>query len=158
MQRLAIIAVAVATAGTTAAAPAWAGQVSATMPVTLTVQPACRVSATPMAFAGTGGATIDAESRIAVDCNGDIPLSITLDGGAHAAGGERRLASGGGGYVSYVLYSDAGRRMPWLPGQPVAATARGGRLEMAAYGRVDPSATRGADGEYADIVAITVEF
>jgi spore coat protein U-like protein len=141
----------------TAAAPANAGRVTATMPVTLVVQPACQVSATPMAFAGSAGSTIEAESQIAVACNGDVPLVVTLDGGNHPVGGERRLA-GEGGYVAYALYSDPARQTPWSAGMPLASTAQGGRLELAAYGRIEPTATLAAGGTYADTVAITVDF
>lgn len=135
-----------------------AGQASATMPVTLTVQPACRVSASPLAFAGDAGHAIEAEARIAVACNGDTPLAITLDGGAHPVGGERRLADADGSYVAYDLYSDPAHQSVWFPGQPMSATARDGRVELAAYGRVEADATLTAGGNYADTIAVTVDF
>ncbi len=137
---------------------AHAGQASATIQVSLNVQPACRVSATPLAFSGDAGHAIEAETWIAVACNGDIPLAVTLDGGAHADGGERRLASADGGYVAYSLYTDAGRQSQWGAGHPISATPRNGQLQLAAYGRVEPGATLAAGGTYEDTVAITVDF
>ena len=136
---------------------AGAGQTSASMQVTLTVQPTCRVSASPLAFAGEAGHAIEAEARIAVDCNGDIPVAVSLDGGTHLAGGERRLA-GEGRYVPYTLYSDAGRRFAWAAGHPLMATARDGRIELAAYGRVEADAAVEPGGTYEDTIAITVDF
>ncbi len=101
---------------------------------------------------------IEAEARIAVACNGDIPLAVKLDGGAHHVGGERRLAAADGSYVAYDLYSDPARQSVWFPGQPLSATAREGRVELAAYGRIESDATLTAGGNYADTIAVTVDF
>ncbi|MGN3975378.1 Csu type fimbrial protein [Tsuneonella sp. SYSU-LHT278] len=144
-------------AAAAASGPAHAGQVTAAMPVTLVVEPGCQVSATPMAFAGRPGNAIDAESRIAVACNGDVPLLVTLDAGSHAEGGQRRLA-GEGGYVAYALYSDSARVTPWTAGMPLATATRGGQVELAAYGRIGAGETLGAGGAYADTIAITIDF
>ena len=151
------MAVALVMAAASLPSAAAAGQVTATMPVTLVVHPACRASTSPLAFEGDAGSVIDAEAQIAVACNGEVPLAVSLDAGAHAGGAERRLA-GNDGYVAYALYRDPARSMRWDAGAAVTETARGGRLELTAYGRVEPGATFGADGTYSDTVVVTVDF
>ncbi len=153
VQALAVLAVCAAMVPSTAVAD----QISATMPVTLFVQPACRVNATPLAFAATAGNAIDAEAQIAVACNGDIPVAVTLDRGTHGNGGDRRLA-GKSGYVTYAVFSDRSRHDAWQAGVPVTAIAKGGELELTAYGRIEAGATIGAAGSYSDTIAITVDF
>ena len=130
---------------------------SATMRVSMVVRPACSVEASPLSFAGDAGSTIDAESRIDVSCNTDVPVAVGLDRGTNEAAGQARLA-GSSGFVPYAIYSDAARRVPWDTDAPVAATVQGGSLKLVAYGRVDPVATSGTAGYLADSVTVTVEF
>lgn len=127
------------------------------MQVSLTVRPACTVEASPLAFDGVEGSTIDAESRIAVTCNTDTAVSIALDTGANGTGTQRRLA-GPAGYVPYEIFAEAARRTPWDPGTPVPAVVEGGALHLVAYGRVEPGATYGLAGSFTDTVTVTVDF
>ena len=141
-----------------APAPAVAqGTTLATMRVSLVVRPTCSAHATAMSFAGNAGSTIDAESRIDVSCNTDVPVAVGLDRGVNESSGRPRLA-GTEGFVPYAIYSDAARRVPWDANAPVAATVQGGSLKLVAYGRVDPVATSGTAGYFADTVTVTVEF
>lgn len=130
---------------------------SATMRVSLVVRPACSVEASPLSFAGDAGSTIDAESRIDVSCNTDVPVTVGLDRGTNEAAGQARLA-GSSGFVPYAIYSDAARRVAWDAQFPVAAMVGGGSLQLVAYGRVEPAATSAAAGDYTDTVTVTVEF
>ena len=130
---------------------------SATMRVSLVVRPACSVEASPLSFAGDAGSTIDAESRIEVSCNTDVPVTVGLDRGANEAAGQARLA-GSSGFVPYAIYSDAARRVAWDAQVPVAAMVGGGSLQLVAYGRVEPAATSGAAGDFTDTVTVTIEF
>jgi spore coat protein U-like protein len=137
--------------------PALAEQASATMRVSLTVRPACKVEASPLAFDGFEGSAIEAESRIAVSCNTDTAVSVALDTGTNGAGAQRRL-SGASGHVPYAIYADAARRLPWDAQTPVGAAVAGGALQLVAYGRVEPGATDGAVGSFTDTVTVTVDF
>lgn len=138
-------------------APAWAETASSTFEVSLVVEPACRVSATPMAFAGRAGEAMDASSQIMVACNGETPVAVRLDAGRNAAGNERRLA-GEGGHVEYAIYSDSGRSLEWSAGEVQAGTAGATPLMLAAYGRIDAAATLDALGRYSDTITVTVDF
>lgn len=151
-----ILAITACACATFAPEPAF-GQSSSTMPVSLTVRPACTVEASPLVFGGFEGSSIDAESRIAVTCNTDTAVRIGLDTGANAAGTERRLA-GSTGYVPYAIYSEASRRTPWDAGTSVGATVEGGMLQLIAYGRVEQGATYGSAGNFTDNVTVTVDF
>ncbi len=139
-------------------AAARADSASSTIAVSLVVEPSCRVSATPMAFAGRAGETMDATSRIEVACAGDTPVSVRLDGGRHADGGGRRLA-GDAGHVAYQVYTDPARSSAWDPGRPLTGTAGTAPLSLAAYGRVGAAATlAAAAGDYRDTITISVDF
>ena len=110
-----------------------------------------------MSFAGDAGSTIDAESRIDVTCNTDVPVAVGLDRGINESSGRARLA-GAEGFVPYAIYSDAARRVAWDAQVPVAAMVGGGSLQLVAYGRVEPAATSGAAGDFTDTVTVTIEF
>lgn len=130
---------------------------SSSIEVSLVVEPACRVSATPMAFAGRAGEPMDAASQIEVACNDQTPVAVRLDAGRNADGAERRLA-GDGGHVAYAVYSDAARSLRWDAGQVSAGTAGAVPLALGAYGRIDGAATPAALGRYSDTITVTVEF
>lgn len=127
------------------------------MRVSLDVRPACTVDASPLVFEGLEGSAIEAESRIAVSCTIDTPVSIGLDTGANAAGTQRRLA-GASGHVPYAIYLDPARRRPWDAHAPIGMPVEGGSLQLVAYGRVEPGATYGAAGSFTDTVTVTVDF
>ena len=135
-----------------------ADSATATMAVSLKVEPACAVATEPMVFAGQAGSAIWADTKIAVKCSVDTPVSVTLDGGAHAQGTQRHLA-GAEGMVAYDLYSDAGRSILWAPGAPRSAQAAvGATLELAAYGAIPGARTLAATGDYRDTVVVRVDF
>ena len=134
-----------------------AGAASATMEVSLVVEPSCRVSATPLSFVGRAGEAMDATSQITVACNDDTAVAVRLDAGRNADGGERRLA-GDGGEVAYAIYSDPARSLSWDAGQAQAGTAGATPLALGAYGRIDAHATLAALGSYRDTITVTVDF
>jgi len=138
-------------------AVAEAHSASATIEVSLVVEPSCRVSATPLAFAGRQGESLDATSEIAVACNGDTPVAVRLDGGLYAEGASRRLA-GESGYVGYAVYSDPARTLEWQAGDALTGTAGVAPLTLAAYGRIESAATLNALGAYRDSITVTVDF
>jgi spore coat protein U-like protein len=138
-------------------AAAAAESTTASFEVSVVVEPACRVSATPMTFKGRGGESMDAASQITVACNDDTPVAVRLDAGMNAEGGERRLA-GEGEPVEYAIYADASRSLQWEAGATRTGTAGAVPLALGAYGRIDADATLGALGAYRDTITVTVEF
>ena len=138
-------------------ASAQAHSASATMAVSLVVEPSCHVSAMPLAFAGRAGQPMDASSEIRVACNGETPVAVRLDGGLAPAGGTRRM-TGEGGHVGYAVYSDAARTLEWPAGHALTGAAGAASLTLFAYGRVEGGATSGALGAYRDSITVTVDF
>lgn len=153
--RLLLLGLAAALPATPVAAQS--GSASGTIAVSLTVQPSCTVQTAPLVFEGRAGSTMDAQSRIVVGCNGDMPVAVAIDGGANGSSGERRLA-GAGGFVPYAIYTDAARRVRWDSGAPLAAQAGTVPLELVAYGRIEPQATGAKVGTFNDSLTVTVEF
>jgi spore coat protein U-like protein len=127
------------------------------MEVSLIVEPSCRVSATPLAFAGRAGLPMDAASQIQVACNDDTPVAVRLDGGLHADGETRRL-SGERGHVAYAIYSDPAHSMVWDAGDVVSGTAGANPLILPAYGRIAAVSTLGSSGAYTDSITVAVDF
>ena len=158
MGRASILILSAVVAGSLAVpAAAQSGVATASIDVSLVVQPACSVTAAPLSFSGTAGSTIDAEAGIAVACNGETAVAVRIDGGANALGSQRRL-QGDQGYVSYAVYSDPARGQRWDAGRTITGVARDGLLQLTAYGRVEQGATLAAAGVYSDTIAVTVEF
>jgi spore coat protein U-like protein len=141
------------------AAPALAGTTTGMMPVSLRVEPACRVEASALAFAGPAGHTMDAQSPVSILCTTETNVSVSLDNGRNARGGTRQLADGAGRLVPYAIYADAAHSRLWsAAAAPVAGTVgSGGEWRLTAFGRVE-----GADamvaGTYHDTVTVTVSF
>lgn len=158
MGRASVSILILASAGFFAApAAAQSGVANSSIEVSLVVEPACNVTANPLSFRGTAGRTIDAEAGIAIACNGEMAVSVWIDGGTNPRGSERRL-QGEQGYVPYAVYSDPSRGQRWDAGRAISGVARDGLLHLTAYGRVEQGATLTAAGAYADTIAVTVEF
>jgi spore coat protein U-like protein len=136
---------------------AQAESASALMEVSLVVEPSCHVSATPMAFGGQAGQSLEASSNIRIACNDDTAIAVRLDGGLHSDGMRRRLA-GEGGQVEYAGEFDAARSLEWSPGSAASGTAGAAPLTLAAYGRIDAAATLAGSGAYRDSITVTVDF
>ena len=140
---------------------AHAATAGATFPVSITVVSVCSVVATGMTFPGiTTGAVlggIDATSTLTVNCTSGTPYSITLDGGQHSAGAQRRAKLVSGTQtVAYELYSDNARSATWttLTGQ----TGDGTDQTLTVYGRLSPAQAIAATGAYTDVVTVSVTY
>lgn len=148
-----------------AASNAQAATATANMPVTITIQNACNVSAvapTTLAF-GTQGpltANVDQTSTITVTCTNLLPYSVGLGFGQNGTSNTTRKMALAGNFVAYQLYSDAARTTVWgnTPGtDTVAGTGNGNAQTLTVNGRV-PAQTTPAAGSYADLVAVTVNY
>jgi spore coat protein U-like protein len=137
--------------------------VAVPLQVTGTVLSACRVSATPINF-GTASLLqngVDAQGTISVTCSRGTPFAIKLGGGAAAATDprSRQLRQSSGALVTYGIYQDAARTIPWGNQESNdlnVASATGLTQTFPAYGRVP--AQRATPGSYADTVLVEVTY
>jgi spore coat protein U-like protein len=131
--------------------------------VTAFAAPSCNVSAATLDFglaSGLAGA-IDGVSTMTVTCSAGTPFSIALNGGnAGAVDPVQRKMSKGGEQISYGLYRDVARLLPW--GETVGVDILSGVGDGAAqpvtvYGRVPAQATP-SPGTYTDTIVVTLTY
>lgn len=141
-----------------------AATVTDTMAVTATVQSACVVSATPLAF-GTynpvAGTNLDATATLNVTCTQGTGYNVGLSagGGSSATTTVRKLTSSGN-TLNYALYSDSGRTTNWgntVSTDTVAGTAGASATAYTVYGRI-PGNQNTTAGAYTDSVTVTVTY
>jgi spore coat protein U-like protein len=134
-----------------------------TFQVTGTVTANCAVSATNLVFPSQSviNALVDAQSNIFVTCTTSAPYWVGLDGGTTAATNPtQRKMTLGGQTITYGLYRDIGRSLPWGATQgtnTVAGTGSATSTTLPVYGRI-PVQTTPAPGTYQDTVVVTVNF
>ena len=125
-----------------------------------TVAVACQVTSTGVAF-GTIDITraSDSTGEIQVACPVAASFSITLLG--NGTPGNRFMTGPSGGRLTYELYPDATRTVPWGDGgsgQAVAGSNDGnGSSRFTIYGRV-PVQSGVPAGVYGDALSIVVTF
>nr|WP_276583969.1 spore coat U domain-containing protein [Pseudomonas sp. RIT-PI-AD] len=104
---------------------------------------------------GAGGG-----SSFGLQCSTGTNYSVAIDSGLNASGTQRRM-SNGGAYISYNLYQDTARTVPWgngsNGGSVLSGTGSGAAQEVVVYGRVPVQATPAA-GTYLDTVQVTVTW
>jgi spore coat protein U-like protein len=139
-----------------------------TFQVQTTVNKNCLLSVAQDVNFGTRGAlaaAVDAAGRLSVTCTSTTPLTISL-GAGNGAGANANLANArkmtgpGGTTVTYGLFQDAARAVPWGDSLGVtteAATGTGLATNVPVYGRV-PAQTTPGPGTYSDTVVVTVTY
>jgi spore coat protein U-like protein len=147
--------------------PAAAATATANLGVSATVTNNCTISTAPLAFGSydpvvTHAATnLDGTGTVTVACTKGVAPTVGLGLGSNASGSTRRMTDGSSNYLTYEMYSDAGRTTVWTdsggglyaPGAAASKTAR----NFTVYGRV-PSNQDVAAGSYSDTVVATVNF
>lgn len=144
---------------------AHAATATAPMAVTATVQSACIVVATPLAFGTydpTSGSVKDANSTITVTCTSGTSFTVGLNpGSTSGATVTTRQMANGTNRLSYALYSDINHTTNWgnTPGTdtPTATTATAVPSLLTVYGRISASQNVPA-GAYTDSVTVTVNY
>jgi len=137
-----------------------------TFQVTATVEDACTVSATDLAFGtydpNTGD--LDGTSTITASCTESTTYDIGLDTGQNAAeaSGTTRAMAGDAttGYLSYELYSDSGRTTVWgdtVGTDTVSGTASAADDDHTVYGQIPGGQFVPADS-YTDTIAVTITY
>jgi spore coat protein U-like protein len=135
----------------------------ATYQVTATVTANCAVSATNLLFPSQSviDTLVDAQSNIFVTCTTSAPYWIALDGGTiGATDPTQRKMSLAGQTITYGLYRDNARSLPWGATKDINTASGTGSATSTAfpvYGRI-PAQTTPAPGTYQDTVVVTVNF
>ena len=138
---------------------------------TATIAPNCLVSAAAVNFGSVGvlASNIDAAGTIAVQCTSTSPYSVSLDNGINANGSQRRMRFGAtSSYVSYGLFTNAGRTSGWTTSSSASSCSQGAGTcilntgssasqNTTVYGCV-PAQTTPVPGTYSDAVVITVTY
>lgn len=129
--------------------------------VNASVVPACEVSADDLHFGSQVGldTPIDASGELNITCTTAADYSIALGPGLHADTGRRLRLGSGEHYVTYGLYRDPARSLPWGSGSGLEAAGSGSGTAQTwtVYGRV-PAQPTPPPGLYTDTVVVTVGF
>lgn len=160
--RLAAVAIALGLA-----APALAQTTTTTtFQVTATVPASCRITATAVAFGSNydplAGTASDATGGLTVTCTALRTYWVGLDAGLYAGRGSAgaRAMSGGGAFLGYDLYRDAGRTTLWgnTAETGSAGTGSGTAQAIAVYARIPGAQSSVPAGDYSDTITATVNL
>lgn len=126
------------------------------------------LSVSPMNFGEIGTGVYEATASITVRASKGITFRIALDGGQHPSAGLRALRRlRGSDSLTYELWQDAGRSLPWgdagfagsYPnGNPLPAIGTGTPQRFTVYGHLYSIEGMPAPGLYADTVTVTVHY
>lgn len=103
-----------------------------------------------------------AGSSFGIQCATGTAYSVALNSGLAPAGAnQRRMTGGSTEFISYNLYQDAARSIPWGNGSngatALTATGNGNNQDIVVYGRV-PAQTTPSAATYTDTVLVTVAW
>jgi spore coat protein U-like protein len=136
-----------------------------TAPFTVTATNAtiCTVSVANLNFGSTGvlRTALNATGSITVTCTNAAPYTVALDGGMSGASNpaQRKMAQAAE-QITYGLYQDSGRAVPWGDSVGVstkAGTGSGLAQTLTVYGRV-PAQNTPTPGTYSDTVVMTISY
>jgi spore coat protein U-like protein len=128
-----------------------------------TVVSSCNVSTTNMNFgtASVLAGNVDATSTVDVQCNNALPYVVALGTGNSGATDptQRKMASGAN-QITYGLYRDSARSLPW--GSTTGSNTAGGigsgsSQGITVYGRV-PAQTTPKPATYQDTIIATITY
>jgi len=113
-----------------------------------------------------GNQTIDAQTTgagngsIIMECSNGTTFTISLDNGLHYASSTRSMVNAGNPAVllSYALYQNVARTLPWTTTSPLTGTANGAPATFPIYGRIPPSQTGITAGTYNDTVQVVISW
>ena len=131
--------------------------------MTATNAPVCSVNASTLNFGSAGvlRTVLDASSSITVTCTNAAPYTVALGGGlSGAANPAQRKMSQAGQTITYGLYQDASRAVPWgdsVGVNTVAGTGSGLAQTLTVYGRV-PAQNTPPPATYSDTVVMTISY
>jgi spore coat protein U-like protein len=122
----------------------------------------CRVTAADLNFGSVSNLTgnHDANGSASVTCTNQSPYRVLLSNGLTGTGPTNRKMTLGANSVTYGLYRDAGRTLPWGNTSGVdslSGTGSGFAQTIDIYGRVPPQSVP-PPGAYQDTIVMTVEY
>lgn len=153
------------------APPATAGTATDNLTVSATVSDNCSISTSAVAFGAYdpivshAASALEGTGTVTITCTTGASAAITLGQGSNADAGStdadpaRRMYDGTANYLSYTLYSDAGRTTEWGndAATDVEETGNGAAQVKTVYGSVDAAQNVPA-ASYTDTVVATVTF
>ena len=129
----------------------------------VTVLTSCSVSATNVNFGSAGflASNTDASGTLTIQCNPSLPYTVSLNGGNSGASNPtlRKMAFGAN-TVTYGLYRDAARSLPWgdsIGVNTASGTGNGLSQNLTVFGRIPPQTTP-QPGGYSDLIVVTVGY
>ena len=112
-------------------------------------------------LAGILGGNTDAQGTLSIQCSPSLPYTVSLNGGnSGATDPTQRKMSFSGANVTYGLYQDAARTLPWgstVGTDTASGTGTGVTQTQTVYGRVTAQTTP-KPGSYTDSVVVTVGY
>jgi spore coat protein U-like protein len=145
------------------ACPTGGATASTSTSATATLTNNCSVSATNINFGSIGYlvANNDAQGTVTIKCSSTLPYTVSLDGGASGATNPtQRKMSFSGSDVTYGIYRDAARSLPWgnsTGTNTASGTGSGASQSFTTYGRIAPQTTP-RPGAYTDSIIATVSY
>lgn len=91
-------------------------------------------------------------------CTPGTAVQISIDGGQHGQGVQRRMSNGAGKYVPYNLDLVQGAPAPLVPNVPVGLVIDATPLALPVRGTVTLPGSTAAAGIYADTVQVTLSW
>ena len=150
------------TAGTCAAIGSGGSGGAVSFTATATNVKTCRVTANDLDFGAvtTLAGNLDVNGSASVTCTNATPYRVLLNNGLTGTGPTNRKMTLGANAVTYALYRDNPRTLPWgnISGtNSLSGTGTGSAQSIPIYGRV-PAQTLPPPGAYRDTITITVEY
>jgi spore coat protein U-like protein len=155
------------------AALAQAGTATANLTVQITITASCTINAATLDFGSNPGTTlvstnVDAATTVSVTCTNGSPYSVGMDNGANFSASRRMKQGVTTNYLSYGLYTDAGRTNAWTTAASNSTctaanscflgTGSGSAQSVNIYGRVPSIGTAPPTGVYTDTVTMTITY
>lgn len=130
--------------------------------VSLQVAKDCLVSAQNINFGSQGflSANVDQAGQVTVTCSPATPYTVGLGNGVTGTGPTTRRMTKGAEFITYGLYKDTARVVPWgnvIPTNTVAGTGAGLAQNIPVYARIPPQTTP-SPGIYNDTIVVTVTY
>ncbi len=148
----------------------FAGSVTTTLPVSVTVVPQCAVSASGIEFGTWSSQAVIGKGTIGVICAKGVEYQVALDAGSNfdPATQARQLAGPDPHRkLPYRLYQDSSLSIEWgdrgyansyPTGSPVRGIGTNLPQAIAVYGKIPGSSDRLPPGSYSDVTMVTIHF
>lgn len=148
----------------------FAGSVTTTLPVHVTVVPQCAVSANGIEFGTWSSQAVTGKGTITVTCAQGVEYHVVLNAGGHfdPATQARQLAGPNLHHkLSYRLYQDSSLSIEWgdrgyANSYPTGSGIRGIGTNhpqpITVYGAIPTSSVHLPSGSYSDVTLVTIHF